>query len=58
MTIFLRDRGDILSWIQKRGQLGQAVKGLSVAVCTVNKDAEDHRREAAKEKGQVCLLPG
>lgn len=43
---------------KERDQLGQAVKGLSAAVCTVNEGAEDCRREAAKEKGQVlCLLP-
>lgn len=59
MKTFLRGRERCFVLDTKeRGQLGQAVKGLSVAVCTVNKDAEDLEREAVKEKGQVLsLLP-
>lgn len=37
-----------------RGQLGQAVKGLSVAGCAVNKDAEDLR---AREEREGRALP-
>lgn len=52
MTIFLRDRERCFVVDSKeRGHLGQAVEGLSVAMCTVNKDAGDHGTEAVKEKG-------
>lgn len=55
MTIFLRYGGRcFVVDSEERGQLGQAVKGLSVAVRSVNKDAEGHGREAVKEKKGKC----
>lgn len=46
----------VLLGIQKRGQLGQAVKGLSVAGCAVNKDAEDQGRERQRREGERYVL--
>lgn len=45
MTIFLGGGGGcFVGHSKERGQLGQAVKGLSVAGRAVNEDAEDHGR--------------
>jgi len=41
---------------KERGQLWQAVKGLSVAGRTVNKGAEDHGREQWRREGERCTL--
>lgn len=41
---------------KERGQLGQAVKGLSVAGHAVNKDVEDHGRERQRREGEPCAL--
>lgn len=53
MTFFLGGGGRCFVGDSKeRGQLGQAVKGLSVAGRAVNKDAEDHGREQWRREGE------